>query len=133
MQPLTEVIIGDKTVKYLIDSGAGVNVIDSGSFNHLANIPLLQYRLKLWDHLLGFCLSRTAVLICSFTWGKPHLTALKTTVKGRMLLGLNRLLLALCSSSLSDNRQTFELRCDKVHTEIFERTLHWKLYRSGGK
>ena len=28
-----------------------------------------------------FCLGRTAVLICSFTSGKPRLTALKTSVK----------------------------------------------------
>ena len=35
VQPLTEIIIGEKTVKCLIDSGAGVNVIDSFSFNQL--------------------------------------------------------------------------------------------------
>ena len=31
-----------------------------------------------------FCLGRTAVLICSFTSGKPRLTALKTSVSPRL-------------------------------------------------
>ena len=34
-QPLTEVIIEGKTVKCLIDSGAGVNVIDTYTFNQI--------------------------------------------------------------------------------------------------
>ena len=37
-QPLTEMTIGGKTVKCLIDSGAGVNVIDTRTFNQLGNI-----------------------------------------------------------------------------------------------
>ena len=41
VQPLTEVIIGDRTMKCLIESGAGVNVIDSCSFNQLENVHLL--------------------------------------------------------------------------------------------
>ena len=40
IQPLTEVTIGGKTVKCLIDSGAGVNVIDTCSFNQLKNIDI---------------------------------------------------------------------------------------------
>jgi len=37
-QPLTEMTIGGKTVKCLIDPGAGVNVIDTCTFNQLGNI-----------------------------------------------------------------------------------------------
>ena len=40
MQPLTEITIGDKTVTCLIDSGAGVNVIDTCSFNQLKNMHI---------------------------------------------------------------------------------------------
>ena len=44
----------------------------------------VQYRLKLWNHLPRFCLGQTAVSICSFTSGKPRLTALKTSVSPRL-------------------------------------------------
>ena len=40
LQPQTEVVIGGKTVKCLIVSGAGVNVIDACSFNQLENVPI---------------------------------------------------------------------------------------------
>ena len=40
MQPLTEITIGDKTVTCLIDSGVGVNVIDTCSFNQLKNMHI---------------------------------------------------------------------------------------------
>ena len=40
VQPLTEVAIGGKTVKCLIDSGAVVNVIDTCSFNQLEDISI---------------------------------------------------------------------------------------------
>ena len=40
MQPLTEITIGNKTVTCLIDSGAGVNVIDTSSFNQLKNMHI---------------------------------------------------------------------------------------------
>ena len=40
-QPLTEVIFGEKTVNCLIDSGAGVNVIDTYTFNQMENIHIL--------------------------------------------------------------------------------------------
>ena len=50
VQPLTEVIIEDKTVKCLIDSGAGVNVIDSCSFNQLENVHLLPTSKKIYGY-----------------------------------------------------------------------------------
>ena len=40
IQPLTEITIGGKTVTCLIDSGAGVNVIDTCSFNQLKNMHI---------------------------------------------------------------------------------------------
>ena len=40
MQPLTEITIGNKTVTCLIDSGAGVNVIETSSFNQLKNMHI---------------------------------------------------------------------------------------------
>ena len=43
----------------------------------------IQYRSKLWDHLPRICLGRFAVLICGFTWAKPRLTAIKTSVSPR--------------------------------------------------
>ena len=57
---------------------------------HPSNFKV-QYRLKLWDHLPRFCLGPTAVLICSFTSGKPRLTVLKTSVSPRLFpVDLNR-------------------------------------------
>ena len=49
-QPLTEVMIGHRTVKCLIDSGAGVNVIDSCSFNQLENVYLLPTSKKIYGY-----------------------------------------------------------------------------------
>ena len=106
------------------------------------DVPKLQYRLKLWDHLPRFCLGRTAVLVCSFTSAKPCLTALKTSVSPRLFpidsshgerqdaVGFEW---AIVGFVLSGNRQTVEFRCGNIHTEIFERTLHWRLYRAEGK
>ena len=37
---LTEITIGDKTVTCLIDSGTGVNVIDTSFFNQLKNMHI---------------------------------------------------------------------------------------------
>ena len=50
VQPLTEVITGDKTVKFLIDSGAGMNVIGSCSFNQLENVHLLPTSKKIYGY-----------------------------------------------------------------------------------
>ena len=40
IQQLTEITIGDKTVTCLIDSGTGVNVIDTCFFNRLKNMHI---------------------------------------------------------------------------------------------
>ena len=49
IQPLTEVTIGGKKVKCLIDLGAGVNVMDTCSFNQLKNIDITPTSKKnLW-------------------------------------------------------------------------------------
>jgi len=40
MQPLTEITIGNKTVPCLIDSGPGVSVSDTSSFNQLKNMRI---------------------------------------------------------------------------------------------
>ena len=50
VQPLTEVIVWDRTVKCLIESGAGVNVIDSRSFNQLENVHLLPTSKKSYGY-----------------------------------------------------------------------------------
>ncbi|KAK3740432.1 hypothetical protein QZH41_004600 [Actinostola sp. cb2023] len=47
--PVSEVTIGNKTVKCLIDSGAGVNVIDSHTYNKL-NIPLSPTSKKIYSY-----------------------------------------------------------------------------------
>ena len=49
-QPLTEVIIGEKTVKCLIDSGAGVNVIDTYTFNQMENIHISPTLKKIYGY-----------------------------------------------------------------------------------
>ena len=66
-------------------------ILTQGCGNHNTNVlssklwsSQLQYRLKLWNHLPRFCLGQTAVSICSFTSGKPRLTALKTSVSPRL-------------------------------------------------
>ena len=50
VQPLTEVIIGNRTMQCLIDSGAGVNVIDSCSFDQLENVHLLPTSKKSYGY-----------------------------------------------------------------------------------
>ena len=50
VHPLTEVIIGDRTVKCLIESGAGMNVSDSCSFNQLENVHLLPTSKKSYGY-----------------------------------------------------------------------------------
>lgn len=50
VQPLTEVIVWDRTVKCLIESGVGVNVIDSCSFNKLENVHLLPTSKKSYGY-----------------------------------------------------------------------------------
>ncbi|XP_068758137.1 uncharacterized protein [Montipora capricornis] len=50
VQPLTEVIVADKTVKCFMDSGEGVNVIDSCSFNQLGNVHLLPTSKKIYGY-----------------------------------------------------------------------------------
>ncbi|KAK3752457.1 hypothetical protein QZH41_007499 [Actinostola sp. cb2023] len=47
--PVSEVTIGNKTVKCLIDSGAGVNVIDSHAYNKLI-IPLSPTSKKIYSY-----------------------------------------------------------------------------------
>ena len=50
MQPLTEITIGNKTVTCLIDSGAGVNVIDTSSFNQLKNMHIQPTSKKIYGY-----------------------------------------------------------------------------------
>ena len=46
----TEVAIGGKTVKCLIDSGAGLNVIDTCSFNQLEDISISPTSKKIYGY-----------------------------------------------------------------------------------
>ena len=48
--PLTEVIIEGKTVKCLIDSGAGVNVIDTYTFNQMENVHISPTSKKIYGY-----------------------------------------------------------------------------------
>ena len=50
MQPFTAVTIGGKRVKCLIDSGAGVNVIDTCSFNQLEDIHITPTSKKIYGY-----------------------------------------------------------------------------------
>ena len=50
IQPLTEITIGDKTVTCVIDSGAGVNVIDTCSFNRLKNMHIQPTSKRIYGH-----------------------------------------------------------------------------------
>ena len=47
-QPLTEVIIEGKTVKCLIDSEAGVNVVDTYTFNQMENVHISPTSKKIY-------------------------------------------------------------------------------------
>ena len=49
-QPLTEVIIGEKTLKCLIGSGAGVNVVDTYTFNQMENIHISPTLKKIYGY-----------------------------------------------------------------------------------
>ena len=48
--PVSEVIIGNKSVKCLIDSGAGVNVIDSKTYSEMSTIPLQSTSKKIYGY-----------------------------------------------------------------------------------
>ena len=50
IQPFTEITIGGKRVKCLIDSGAGVNVIDTCSFNQLESIPITPTSKRIYGY-----------------------------------------------------------------------------------
>ncbi|KAL9982765.1 hypothetical protein ACROYT_G004862 [Oculina patagonica] len=50
IQPFTAVTIGGKKVKCLIDSGAGVNVIDTCSFNQLENIDITPTSKRIYGY-----------------------------------------------------------------------------------
>ena len=50
MQPLTEITIGNKVVTCLIDSGAGVNVIDTSPFNQLKNMHIQPTSKKIYGY-----------------------------------------------------------------------------------
>ena len=77
VQPLTEVIIGDMTVKYLIDSGAEVNAMDSCSFNQPDNDHLLPTSKKIYGYRSIEPLSIVGMFEAKVKWsvtGKSKIT-----------------------------------------------------------
>ena len=120
-----------------------VHSADSGGWrlNFETTWSSIQYRSKLWDHLPRFCLCWIAVLICSFTSAKSRLTALKTSVSPRFFpvdlrrgAGRGWVWIGYCSLCKQQLGELSSLGAIKFTSNtVFERSLHWQLYRSEGK
>lgn len=67
VQPITDVTTGGKTVKCLIDSGAGVNVIDTCTFNELGNIHISPISKTIYGYISAEPLSVVGMFEANIT------------------------------------------------------------------